>query len=195
MTEFSYAVKPRSTREIATAAEAFLQRHAPAHLNEPGRLDVATLVDHGLERAGISVYPVPMEELPDSEAEARAGVGDWLEIWMRSEFYESLFTWDSRSVRARSTLAHEIGHCVLHGQEVRAGRHRPQLLALRRAPRARLKPYQDSEWQAHAFAGALLMPRATVRRVDLDDVACIAETYGVSDPFVASYRKRMERIL
>lgn len=195
MTEYCYAVRPRSTRDVTRAAEGFLAEYAPSHLIEPGCLDVASLVDHGLERAGISVYPVAPDELPDSEAETRAGVGNWLEILMRDEFYAALFEWDSRSVRARSTLAHEIGHCVLHAAEVRAGRHRPEVLALRRAPRDKLKPYRDSEWQAHAFAGALLIPRATARQVDLGDVLTVAETYGVSEPFVESYRKRMKGVL
>lgn len=195
MAEFGYAVQPRSTRLIAAEAEAFLGRCAPQHLEQPGPLDVVSLVDHGLESQGISVYPVTPKELPDSEAETRAGVGNWLEIWMRDEFFDSLFEWNHRSVRARSTLAHEIGHCVLHASEVRAGRHHPEVLALRRAPRGSLKAYEDCEWQAHAFAGAFLMPLATVRSVDLEDVLAVAETFGVSDRFVLSYRKRMKRLI
>ena len=78
---------------------------------------------------------------------------------------------------------------------MRAGRYRPEVLALQRAARNELKSYEDSEWQAHAFAAALLIPRATVREVDLEDIMTVSETYGVSEPFVESYCRRMKRIL
>jgi hypothetical protein len=147
---------------IARAAEAFLQRRVPEHLDSGQRLDVVRLVDYELQKDAIAVYPVSVNELPDAEAETRAGVGEWLEIWMRDQFYAALFDSNPNTNRARSTLAHEIGHALLHPAEVRTGRHRPDVLTLRRAFRSQLKPYQDSEWQAHAFAGALLMPRVAL---------------------------------
>ena len=58
-------------------------------------------------------------------------------------------------------VAHELGHCLLHTA---------QLVRLAQMPKAQLaafhrggqevahEAYQDTEWQANAFAGALLMP-------------------------------------
>ena len=60
-------------------------------------------------------------------------------------------------------VAHELGHCLLHTA---------QLVRLAQMPKAQLaafhrggqevahEAYQDTEWQANAFAGALLMRRA-----------------------------------
>lgn len=194
MTELGYRVQPRSTADVARAAEAFLRRCAPEHLTSGAPLDLADLVDHRLEPLRITVCPVEDGDLPDAEAETRASAGGWIEIWMRTEFFDALFEENSTTVRARSTLAHEIGHAALHEQEVRTGRHRPELLALRRAPRSRLKPYEDSEWQAHAFAGALLIPRPALRKVELD-VAALAQRFAVSEPFVRSHLRRIGKVL
>jgi hypothetical protein len=195
MTEHGFAVSPRSTASIAEAAEEFLQRSAAEHLSSGCALDLGELVDHRLEREGIAVYPVSLDELPEAEAETRAGEGRWLEIWIRDEFYAALFERDSNTLRARSTLAHEIGHAVLHAAEVRRGRLRPHTLAMRRAPRHELKPYEDSEWQAHTFAGALLLPRPVLRKCDLSDPRALSVQFDVSEAFVRSHLRRVQRIL
>lgn len=50
--------------------------------------------------------------------------------------------------RDRMTLAHELGHLLLHrGQPLQ-----------RVLPGQKLKPYRDPEWQADVFAAELLMP-------------------------------------
>lgn len=195
MREHGYRVRGRSTAEVAHEAERFLRLYAPEHLDGGGALDLGRLVDYGLQDAGIIVYPVAAEDLPDAEAETRASEGRWLEIWVREEFYEALFERNSNTNRARSTVAHEVGHAILHEPEVRTGRHLPAALALRRAPRSRLKPYEDSEWQAHTFAGALLIPRPSLRRANLHDEAALALQFGVSEAFVRSHLGRIRRVL
>lgn len=195
MMEHGYQVRPLSMRRIAAAAEELLQRCAPDHLTGHAALDVADLVDYRLEREGIVVYPVQPEELPDSEAETRPTDTRWIAILMREGFYSALFEPSSSTNRARSTLAHEIGHALLHRDYLRRGHHQPKTLALRRAPRSRLRPFEDSEWQAHAFSGAFLMPRPALRRVPLADTGALAARFGVSESFVRSHLKRIQRAL
>ena len=57
---------------------------------------------------------------------------------------------------ARSTCAHELGHFIMgHGEEpIKFSRHANST--------AIIKPYEDSEWQANAFAGELLVPKHLV---------------------------------
>jgi Zn-dependent peptidase ImmA (M78 family) len=195
MMEHGYAVRPRSTRVIADAAEDFLRRVAPEHLVSNRPLDLAGLVDHQLQNEGIVVYPVSPTDLPDSEAETRAGTEHWLEIWIREEFFEAIFQRSSNTNRARSTLAHELGHAVLHADDIRTGRYRPHVMVLRRSLRTELEPYRDSEWQAHTFAGALLIPRPTLRKIGLPDVFELAERFEVSEAFVGSHLRRIKRAL
>lgn len=61
--------------------------------------------------------------------------------------------------RARFSVAHEIGHAVLHGSQL------VELTQIDHVQRAMLRTdasdtpiYRDSEWQANTFAGALLVP-------------------------------------
>lgn len=195
MSEHGYRVRGRSSREIAGAAEAVLRNLAPWHLETGVALDLGSLVDHGLLEAGILVYPVAHEDLPSSEAETRAGADGKIDILMREEFFDALFTRTSISNRARSTLAHEIGHAVLHADEVRKGRHRPDEFAMRRALRSEIRTFEDSEWQAHMFAGALLIPRPVLRLANLTDVPALALQFEVSEAFVESHLRRVRRIL
>ena len=50
--------------------------------------------------------------------------------------------------RDRLTLAHEIGHLLMHKDDA--------IALCRLSPAERLKPYENPEWQADAFGGELL---------------------------------------
>jgi hypothetical protein len=52
--------------------------------------------------------------------------------------------------RDRMTLAHEVGHLLLH----------TEVQLARRIGSAPLAPFRDPEWQAKAFAGELMIPRS-----------------------------------
>lgn len=100
------------------------------------------------------------------------------------------------SNRQRFSLAHELGHLVLHDSEgdrlfidtnmrvyQRVGAATNEAYS---QPDSTTKPHEERE--ANQFASALLMPSALVQReaVNLDlseetDVAYLARTFGVSD--------------
>lgn len=89
-------------------------------------------------------------------------------------------------------VAHELGHCLLHtDQLVRlAQMPRAQQAALHRGGQIH-KTYQDTEWQANAFASALLMPARGLLVLEqmYDDLSpvIVAEHFRVSAE-AASYR-------
>jgi hypothetical protein len=70
------------------------------------------------------------------------------------------YSWlEQRLPRACYFVAHELGHCTLHtDQLVRLAQLPTQQQAAFHRGRADHRPYQDTEWQANAFASALLMP-------------------------------------
>ena len=70
--------------------------------------------------------------------------------------------------RARYTLAHEIGHYILHRQST---------IVFPRGGYRSVPIFQSSEWQANAFAAALLMPKEFVRDHTAEE---IMEECGVS---------------
>ncbi|PZT06150.1 hypothetical protein A7X87_08395 [Stenotrophomonas maltophilia] len=88
------------------------------------------------------------------------------EIWLREDVYEGFL---ADQPRDRFTVAHELGHLLMHnGVSLARNMKKP----------SELKPYENSEWQANTFAGALLIPTATAQR--LRDEWEVAEACGVS---------------
>ena len=86
-----------------------------------------------------------------------------IEILASPETYDWL---ENGHPRGGFFVAHELGHCLLHTD---------QLVRLAQMPKTRQaalhrggqevghEVYQDTEWQANAFAGALLMPARGLR--------------------------------
>jgi Zn-dependent peptidase ImmA (M78 family) len=88
------------------------------------------------------------------------------EIVIREDIYE--FALEGRG-RDRFTIAHEIGHFLLHNNK---------FMALRRTYSGEeVKTYEDPEWQADAFAGEFLCPAAATKGMNIER---IAEKFGVS---------------
>jgi len=82
--------------------------------------------------------------------------------------------------RDRFTLAHELGHLVLHSNTGMA----------RRVRSSEIKIYCNSEWQADAFGGALLVPAHIAR--ELGSADAIVRICGVSEA-AANTRLRVLR--
>jgi hypothetical protein len=106
----------------------------------------------GDETVGVT-YAV--EELP-------SGVEGWttfdlghITVTLTPRTYTGL---ERGTVRARFTLAHELGHLELHSPELlRLAALPHNVRALARGPR-HYEVFYDTEWQADGFAAALLMP-------------------------------------
>lgn len=80
-------------------------------------------------------------------------------ILVREDVYEDALMDQGR---ARFTLAHELGHLILH----------PVTILQRKAtpPGMRLKTFHNPEWQADAFASAILMPRHIVQDMPIEEI-------------------------
>ena len=68
--------------------------------------------------------------------------------------------------RDRFTLAHEVGHFILHGE----GR-----VALARTNEENIPAYRKPEWQANTFAGELLIPAHLIKGKSEDNIAEICK--------------------
>lgn len=69
--------------------------------------------------------------------------------------------------RDRMTIAHEIGHAILHTDSLRSARDF-----------GAIKRFEDPEWQAMAFAGHLLIPDTAIQ---IHDEAELTRICGVSN--------------
>lgn len=100
-------------------------------------------------------------------------------IQIREEVYIQALNGDNR---ARHTIAHEIGHALLHNENAYA-----------RVDKDYIVPkYEDPEWQASAFAGELLAPSYLIGDRDIDK---IMEDFGVSRGCAEIQYKNKSKVL
>lgn len=85
---------------------------------------------------------VPREEMPRKHGETYPSKNL---IRIREDVYLGAAAGKGRD---RLTIAHEIGHLLLHDDD--------SIALCRLAPNEKLRPFEDPEWQADAFAGELL---------------------------------------
>ena len=108
-----------------------------------------------------------------------------IEIFASAETYNWL---EQDFPRGRFFLAHELGHCLLHTNLLVRLAHMPlaQRTALQQREQLVLHEiFQDTEWQANAFASALLMPASGLLALETKSAngltpAEIAECFCVS---------------
>ncbi len=153
-------VRARSRVNIEAMAQCFLDLVVPHCLQEPQPVPMVEIFDQILPRE-LGFSPHIRQLTP--------GLGGYTHcaektVTLDVDVYAGLEEGDGRS---RFTAAHEVGHVVLHAEELAPsgallvnGLPKPVL-----ARRSELKPYLDPEWQADCFAAALLMPEPLVRRI------------------------------
>ena len=64
---------------------------------------------------------------------------------------------------ARLTIAHEIGHLLMHNTD--------SISLCKVQPGEKLKPYEDPEWQADVFGGELLAPYYLIGGMSINDIS------------------------
>lgn len=154
-------VKPRSRAYLRQAATHILSY---CGLSGP-RVPVVEILEHHLAKLGVVYEYMPQSSMGTDHGRSYPDTGI---VQIREDVYERACAGEGRD---RFTVAHEIGHVVLH-----AG------LSLQRTavPLGPIRPYESSEWQANAFAGELLMPLHWLRahcRVPHD----LVSLFGVSE--------------
>ena len=163
-----FEVKPMSMNDISFYSsitwEVARQKN---FVNADGWVDIVGLMENGgiLDTdVGCGLSIVDDKALPNAYAMTFADGS----IQVRESVYNAACDGDARS---RFTLAHELGHVLMHKKQI----------GMARAINASTKLYCDSEWQANEFAGRLLLPDEELKNVIGKQGADeIAKTYGVS---------------
>lgn len=170
-------VSPMSRLQIEQLAEAVLEQYMPESLLEPGRIDVLHVFEYVLGE--IFHLDVGVEEL----AVGVEGI-TWPDgrVLVSPETYEGVC--QDRG-RPRFTMAHECCHGLYHARQIRHALIDVGELVLYRRPS--VVAYRDPEWQANAFAAALLMPKPMVRAIAGDGpihrkIRRVADKFFVSPP-------------
>ncbi len=166
-------VPARSWAEIGKISFNLIKSVYPELLVKPAPLPI----DHFFEfkMRGVLGFDYDVSELPVG-IEAAMDPQEKLVI-LSAQAYEDLI---DGVPRARFTVAHEIGHVVLHSQYLR---YRildgEDVLKLNRGY---IAAFRDPECQANAFAAAFLMPTHHVDRMVREGVgvSALVRTFGVS---------------
>ena len=155
-------VRGRSGQEIDRIAQNLLSDFQPAAIKDPQAVGVEAIFEFGLPPRGIEPDYQPLEQrgiqgFTDFENMICAVSSELADDPTAAPYY-------------RSTVAHEIGHAILHIPEFR--RRRQKIISeqakndgiLHRLPDTEIPIYRNPEWQAHRFASGLLMPEAAVKK-------------------------------
>jgi Zn-dependent peptidase ImmA (M78 family) len=163
LTEIMFEAPPRSGEDIENLADAI--RHAVGLENAP-YFPVVEFLEFGLaEVVDGMFYDVQSADLLGG----REGAVDPVKraLYIREDVYAAVTNHDRR---ARFTVAHEIGHAVMHVGTLNRVLPRQQVIP----------PFCQPEWQANRFAAALLMPRHLAAM--FGSVTEISVKFGVSVP-------------
>lgn len=187
-------VNPLGVSAIAELGRCFLEQLAPEVLLAPQRLDVLDLADTRLPKFGVHVCPASREEIGDRDgATDPHGTGE-VTILVSEDVWDQLELSGPRSYYARSTVCHEIGHAVIHVPVLRRRLLVSEVLA--RTKRSNLRAYNDPEWQAWAFSGAILMPSVTLLMLQAQwgrlSPDLVSQTFEVSTQMAANHLRRLK---
>jgi Zn-dependent peptidase ImmA (M78 family) len=180
------ADKKYSYRKLETFAAYVREqlKFAPGQAIDPLRL-FEDLHQISITKSDGKVIPLRggVIAIEDSEGYTRYDrKNDVIEILAAENTYDRL---ESGHPRGAYFVAHELGHCVLHtDQLVRLAQLPTNQQAAFHRGRQDHKPFEDTEWQANAFASALLMPARGIANLEQDygyvDASLIADQFGVS---------------
>lgn len=160
--DFGYEVPPRSRDDLTRVAHLV---HQISGYKGTGPFPIMRFMEFGLPEIceDFELQVVPPRELGEKFGETYPGRHL---IRLRQDVYDAAV---AGQPLARMTVAHEIGHLLVHSDI-------PVAFARKQATKS-VPAYRSSEWQANAFGGALLMPVDKIIRLDPEE---ICELYNVT---------------
>ena len=130
--------------QLRAAAEAFLKRY---HASRKIPIPIEQIVEFQM---GLDIVPLPgLLEAYDVDGFTSSDL---------SEISVDQFVYEHRPSRYRFTLAHEVGHVVLHAELFKAHRFRGIEAWRRFLMGVPELDYNRLEWQAYSFGGLVLVP-------------------------------------
>lgn len=156
-----FIVTPRSKAKIDSISKA-VRMLLPDCVDTHGAFDVVAAVERFNDGQSFSI--VDDQDLP---AQVYALTDSNGCVSIKQSVYDAASYGDPRH---RFTLAHELGHAIMHKGQI----------GFARAAREDTKIYKNSEWQANEFAGRLLMPDESLRRYQSYGITWLCETFGIS---------------
>ena len=174
---------PYRSAEIDFLALRLIRKYQPEAENHPQEFDIERFFENALEattgvRSDYQNLGLPVHGYTDSDQ--KISVVD-----------TGLAENSSQRNRFRATVAHEVGHAILHVGQFRRRKdllrftHDCEDVTLRMYREDEIPAYVNPEWQAWRFAKALLMPEKAFRMAHATgkNLHQLAVTFGVSVDF------------
>ena len=157
MSHISNIAPPQSYLSIEGKAQALREMLAPYGVTAQRAFPIVEVLEHVMPAIMPEFYlgAATWEELDGAEAIKTPDN----KIMVRDDVYEAAI---AGQARARFTLAHELGHLMLHQEHV--------LRRMTTPSGQKVKVFYDPEWQADAYASAVLMPRQSVSHLTIDEI-------------------------
>ena len=162
------SVPPLSLKQIRKRCE-LIRTIFDIPLNAP--VDIVKVFEYILTQIGVEFEIVPKHEMGTKHGET---IPSENRIRIREDVYERACNGYGRD---RLTMAHELGHLLLH---------RAETITFARED-GDIPPYKDPECQANAFAGELLAPYEYIKDMSVID---IARYYGITEKAASIQRRR-----
>ena len=162
------SVPPLSLKQIRKRCE-LIRTIFDIPLNAP--VDIVKVFEYILTQIGVEFEIVPKHEMGTKHGET---IPSENRIRIREDVYERACNGYGRD---RLTMAHELGHLLLH---------RAETITFARED-GDIPPYKDPEWQANVFAGELLAPYEYIKDMSVID---IARYYGITEKAASIQRRR-----
>jgi len=160
--------------DIEIKVENFIKKYFIENYESPQEVDLITTFESGyLEK--ITNFSEDIQDLPNS-IEALIDFNN-KQIVLSDSTHENLI---NNIPRAKFTLAHEIGHSILHNNYMNGIIEDGG--TIKYLNRGNIPSYKDSEWQANYFAGAFLMPYIHMERLIIGNKSLkeISNIFGTS---------------
>jgi hypothetical protein len=186
-------VPGRSKAEIEDSAISLILNFQNSAIKEPEPIDIELLYEIIIpEQYGIDTEYCDLSTLG-------YGILGYTNAQLRKSYIDkSLSDSEDKHIRRmfRSTIAHEIKHCIKHVQILNLFKSmciENDYESLYRREKSEIKPYEDPEWQAWYFAGALLMPSHHVYKLIRGGYSIeeMADIFDVNPSFMRSRVKRL----
>lgn len=184
-----YRVKPRSDHEVTSLAKLARQKFGLANVE---RVDVIECARSGTIHSVIGEKPLELKIASDHLMKGDHG---------RTSYDGRIVTIDiARSIRhnafmgdgyARNTIAHELGHGVMHIEYMTHGAAMARKSTKVLTP-GWIKPFESAEHQAKIFAAAFLINDEIAKSINTEDEISIA--FGISRMSASIYLKQRNEI-
>lgn len=175
---------PRSINDIETLALRIIQKYQPEVLSNGMPFDIERFFDCDLE---------DFCDVKSDYRELQYGIYGFTDTDQMECVISLDLAQDPGNVRFyRSTLAHEVGHALMHVRDYRTKKQMLKFIHEKEHLRAyreeKIVTYRNPEWQAWRFAGAILMPEEVFRDAVFrgDNVQILAKRFNVNPAFIRS---------